>query len=98
MTKCNPGYFCGRSKMSGDFEKKDFLEQKFFSFALKSTPRKFQDDTLTVEKLFTPPGWTLKFGESSQRSLVQGIISWENISGDTAKSSIGCSIQYQKTR
>ena len=46
-------------------KKKFFLEQilknffsNFVSFALKSTPRKFQDDTLTVEKLFTPPGWT----------------------------------------
>ena len=49
-------------------KKKFFLEQilknffeKFFSFALKSTPRKFQDDTLTVEKLFIPPPWTLKW-------------------------------------
>ena len=54
--------------MDGDFKKKNFLEQilknffeKFFSFALKSTPRKFQDDTLTVEKLFIPPPWTLKW-------------------------------------
>ena len=49
-------------------KKKIFLEQilkkffsKNFSFALISTPRKFQDDILTVEKLFTPPGWTLKY-------------------------------------
>ena len=53
--------------MGGDFEKKIFLEQiskkffeKFFSFALKSTPRKFQDDTLTMEKLFIHRGGPLK--------------------------------------
>ena len=83
MLKCNTGLFLWSIKDGRWFRKQKFSRTNFekvfffliFCFALKSTPRKFHDDTPLFEKVFRCVGGPLRvphgiLGTSSSNGIV----------------------------